>query len=432
MNKIIGIRKESKYPNEKRTPLVPDDVNILIKKNNIKFIVQPSEKRIFNETQYEKVGAKISNDLSKCKIIIGIKEIPIQEIQPNKIYIFFSHTIKGQKHNMPMLMRLIDQKCSLIDYERIIDEEGKRLIFFGKYAGNAGLIDTLHGFGLRLNYLNIKNPFSKIKQTKDYNSLEEIKKSISLVGKDILANGIPQEISPLIIGITGYGNVASGVQELLHLLPVKEILPQEIEDTYKIKNNNIIYKVVFHEKHLYQNINNIDFNLHDFYTNPQNYKSIFYNYLPHISILLNCIYWDSNYPRILPKSIMAKLFTENKLRLKVIGDISCDINGSVETTSKATSIENPFYLYNPLTEETTDGYKGEGILTMAIDILPAELPLEASISFSNILKTFIPYIINANFNDTYENINLPYPIKKALILLNGELTPEYKYMEKFL
>ena len=143
MSKFVGIRHEDKYKMERRSPLTPKHVEYLIKHKNIDFIIQSSEKRVFHDDEYKKAGAKVCSDLDKCSIIFGVKEMPEEFFQPDKTYIFFSHVIKGQSYNMPMLRKMMELKCNLIDYEKVVDEQNKRLIFFGKYAGLAGMIDSL-------------------------------------------------------------------------------------------------------------------------------------------------------------------------------------------------------------------------------------------------------------------------------------------------
>ncbi|NMB81304.1 MAG: hypothetical protein GYA14_05755 [Ignavibacteria bacterium] len=430
----IGIRKEDKYKYERRVALTPEYIALLKKEHKYDFIVQPSETRIFTDEEFKQAGAIVQDDISKCNVIFGIKETPVKFLQPRKTYVFFSHTIKGQAHNMPMLMKLMDLQCNLIDYERIIDEEGRRLIFFGKFAGYAGTINSLWALGLRLKSQGIITPFLKLQQTYKYTSLEEAKHSISTIGQEIIDKGLPKEISPLIIGITGYGNVSAGTQEILSFLPIKEIYPEELLKLHSKSKlpNNIIYKVVFKEKDLSIRKDGTDFNLQDYYKNPHLYRNNFRQYVPHLSVLLNCIYWTKDYPRIISKSFLNELYSKGEPKLKVIGDISCDVGGSIECTVKATEIGNPIFVYNPLDDEIKDGYEGNGILVMSVDILPSELPRESSEGFSSVLINFIKPIVEANYNVSFDKLALPNSVKNGMILHNGELTPNYKYLEKYL
>ncbi len=433
MSKFIGIRHEDKYVMERRAPLTPKHIERLIKHHKLDFVVQHSDKRVFKEDEFIKAGAKMAKDLKKCDIILGIKEMPVEVFEPEKTYVFFSHVIKGQSYNMPMLKRMIDLKCNLIDYEKIVDEQGKRLIFFGRYAGLAGMINTIWAFGLRLKYFGKDTALTKIKQAHKYNSLAEAKEDISMIGQKLAEKGITEGLKPFVVGFTGYGNVSNGAQEILGLLPTKEISPEKLL-TLKNRPNipeNILYKVIFREEDIYERIDGAEFDLLDLYANPHDYKSKFEKYVPHLSVLMNCMYWDSRYPRILTKDYLKKLFTKGKAKLTVIGDITCDPDGSIECTHTGTHIEDPIFVYDPLTDTYQMGYEGNGVLDMAVDILPSELPRDASYSFGDMLVNFIKPIANADYEMSFEDLDLPRAIKKGMILHRGEFTPEYKYMESF-
>lgn len=420
---------------ERRVPLVPADIRRLIQAEGLEFFVETSAKRIFADEDFEKAGAIVTDDLSECPVIFGVKEIPVERLEPAKTYIYFAHVVKGQPHNMEMLKKLMALGCSLIDYERIVDDMGKRLIFFGRYAGLAGMINTLWSLGQRLEEFGIITPFLDIAQTHNYHSLEEARKVVSKVGQKIIEKGLPTQLKPLVIGITGYGNVAQGAQEILSLLPVKEILPDELPGLYKHSHlpDNIIYKVVFREEHMVEPRQpDSHFDLPEYYQHPEKYRSVFMQYLPHLTALVNCIYWDPRYPRLLTKDQAEQLFQEGQPKLTVIGDITCDPDGSVELTHRGTEIENPVFVYDPFTRQQTDGFKGVGFLVMAVDILPSELPREASLFFSEVLRRYVGPIAGADFNVPYEALDLPGPIKRALILHQGKLAPGYQYMEKFI
>jgi alpha-aminoadipic semialdehyde synthase len=335
---------------------------------------------------------------------------------------------------MPMLRRLMELKCNLIEYERVVDEQGRRLIFFGRYAGMAGMINSLWSLGLRLREFGFSSKLAKLKQAHHYHSLKEARDDVSAIGQLLAENGIPHELRPFVIGFTGYGNVSQGAQEIVGLLPVKEISPEKLLELHKRKKlpDNIVYKVVFKEEDLFEHIDNEPFELHDYYANPHKYRSVFEKYIPHLSMLINCVYWDNRYPRLVTRQYLKKLYAKGEPRLKVIGDISCDVEGSVECTLKPTEIDDPIYVYDPDTGQITMGHKGHGLLIMAVDILPAELPRDSSDGFADVLVNFVKPIADADFDEHFDDLDLPKAIKKALILHKGELTPEYKYMEEFL
>jgi alpha-aminoadipic semialdehyde synthase len=418
---------------ERRAPLTPKHVERLIKSKKLDFVVQTSEKRVFTDEEYIKAGAKIAKDLKKCSVIFGVKEMPESFFEEDKTYIFFSHVIKGQVYNMPMLRKMMEMKCNLIDYERVVDEQGKRLIFFGRYAGLAGMINSLWSMGLRLKEAGYKTPFAQIKQAHHYNSLAEVREVISAVGQEIAEKGLPEELRPFTVAFTGYGNVSQGAQEILGLLPVKEISPEKLLYLKRRSKlpDNLIYKIIFKEEHLVEPVDETaEFDLPEYYASPEKFKSSFEKYIPHIDMLINCIYWDSRYPRLVTKDYLEKLFAAGTPKLKVIGDISCDVNGSVECTEKATEIEDPIFVYHPDTRTHTMGHKGDGILVMAVDILPSELPRDSSAGFADVLVNYVKAIADCDFNEDFLTLDLPNAIKSALILHRGELTPHYKYLEE--
>ena len=436
MEKRIGLRREDKNPWERRVPLIPTHVRGLIHNQSLGVLVQTSPNRIFPDTDYKREGAQIVETLESCPIIFAVKEIPLDFFEKGKTYIFFSHTIKGQSSNMPMLQKILDFECTLIDYERIVDENGMRLVFFGEQAGQAGMIDTLWAYGQRLNHLGIETPFSSIEQAYKYPSLVAAKEEISRVGWTIKNEGLDLSEEPFICGFAGYGRVSQGAQEIFDLLPFEEISPEEIEDLITSKNysSSTLYKVVFKEEQMVEPISSdFPFELQDYYDNPQNYRSVFEKYLPDLSILVNCIYWAPQYPRFVTKSFLKELWKQGTSpKLKVIGDITCDVEGSVECTVRATSPDIPVFVYDPIKEDAKDGYEGRGVVVMAVDNLPAEISLESSIFFSHSLLPLIKGITDADFSCDFESSRLPDPIKKATIVFRGKFTPDYEYMRDLL
>ena len=248
MSFTIGIRREDKSKWERRVPITPKHVQELKEKHSIETIIQPSVIRVFQDDAYIDAGAKVQEDVSECPIVFAVKEIPIPFFKDDTTYVFFSHTIKGQVYNMPMLKKMMELGCNLIDYEKITDERGRRLVFFGKFAGLSGMIDTLWAYGQRMKWKKINNPFSEIKQTIYYNGLSEIREHLKKIGDKIKHEGLPESLSPFIVGFAGYGNVSSGAQEILDILPVKEIRPKQLEAIHENFSNKILYKVIFKEE----------------------------------------------------------------------------------------------------------------------------------------------------------------------------------------
>ena len=435
MNNKIGIRHEDKYLMERRVAIIPRHAKKLIGEQGLEILVEDSPKRIFTNQEFEDAGAKIVDDVREAPVIFGVKEMPVEYFENNKTYIFFSHVIKGQSYNMPMLKKMMEKKVNLIDYEKVADELGRRLIFFGRFAGLAGMINSLWSLGQRLKIQGIETPFRQIKQSHHYNSLEEARQVISKVGQEIIEHGLPDELTPLTIGFTGYGNVSNGAQEIAALLPVKEITPEELLALNKHDKlpNNVLYKVVFKEWDISKPKDaQTEFDLNHYYTHPEMYINDFEQYIPNLTILMNCMYWDDRYPRIVTKNYLEKLFSGGHPKLTVIGDVTCDPDGSIECTHKGTEIEDPVFVYDPFTRKPQMGFEGTGLLIMAVDILPSELPRESSIAFSDALFNYIKPIAIADYSKDFNSLDLPNPIKKAMILHKGELTPDYKYIEKYL
>jgi alpha-aminoadipic semialdehyde synthase len=434
MSHCIGIRREDKNKWERRTPLTPEQVQKLKEEHSVEVTVQPSTIRVFTDSEYADSGAEISEDLSSCPTVLAIKEVPINLLMPNKTYLFFAHVIKGQEHNMPLLRKMMELKINLIDYERIVNEKGFRMIFFGNWAGLAGMTNTLAAFGERLTSEGINNPFSTIKHSYQYKDHIEMEEDVSKVGERIKNEGLPQEIVPMVVGFAGYGNVSRGCQEVLGCLPVQEIPPEDLASFIKKGefSANVVYKVVFKEWHMVEPASDFEFELQDYYDHPEKYKGIFPKHVPHLTILMNCIYWDKPYPRLVTKELVKGMFTEGEPKLKIIGDISCDIDGAIEFTEKATEIDNPTFVYDPIEDKVTDGVSGRGIVVMAVDNLPCELPKESSTDFGSGLLEFVPDIANCDFSQEFADLKLPPPVKKAVILHKGKLTPDYEYLTKFL
>ena len=437
MTAIIGVRREDKSIWERRVPVTPQDA-VDLKQQGIDVIVQPSPNRAIVDREFTERGIMVQDDLGPASVILAIKEIPEYVFEPDKTYVFFSHTIKGQPYNMPMLRRMLELGCTLIDYERVVDDKNRRLIFFGWHAGVAGMIDTLWALGQRLAWEGIDNPLAELRQTRTYHDLAEAKHALARVRARIETDGLPKQLTPLIVGVAGYGNVSRGAQEMLDLLPVIEIQPEEVAaiSSSAQPSRHHLYKVVFKEWHMVEPVSpqaaDSGFDLQDYYQHPEKYQGVFERYIPHLTVLVNAIFWSAKYPRLATKAYLKTLFSGAKPRLRVIGDISCDVEGAIECTVKATDPGNPVFVYDPLTANVVDGHEGPGVVVVAVDILPSELPREASVDFSRILKPFIPAIAAADFSAPFEASNLPPEIKRAVIAYRGRLTPDYEYIQQWL
>jgi saccharopine dehydrogenase (NAD+, L-lysine forming) len=432
--KILGIRREDKNKWERRVPLIPEDLKQLKEQFGIKAVVQPSSLRIYPDDAFSRAGAAVTENLSEADTVFAVKEIPTELLEKNKTYVYFSHTIKGQPYNMGMLRRLMELGCNLIDYERIVDEKNQRLIFFGAHAGYAGVIETLFAYAQKMKIKHIASELAHIKQAFAYDDLDDAKAGIREIGQTISEQGLPPALCPLIVGFAGYGNVSRGAQKIFDLLPVKTISPDQIRHIRQQPDpdTHFLYKVVFKEQDLVAPVSG-RFDLQEYYDHPEKYRSVMERFLPDLDILVNCIYWTEKYPRLVTRSFLKEQHAAGSpFCLSVIGDISCDIEGSIEITRAATMPDHACFTYFPGTDSFEDGIRENGITVMAIDNLPCEFPREASMFFSNVLKTFANDIVSADFSRSFEDLALPSPIKKALILHKGALTKDYTYMEKFI
>ncbi|MEN6369606.1 MAG: bifunctional lysine ketoglutarate reductase /saccharopine dehydrogenase family protein [Thermotogota bacterium] len=434
MRHKIGIRREDMYVWERRTPLIPEHVRELCDRHPLDVTIQSSGRRIFEDDDYRAVGLPVADRLTDCSVIIGLKEIPVDVIERDKVYVFFSHTIKGQPHNMSMLKRILDLGATIIDYERIVDGSGRRLVFFGNYAGLAGMIDTLWALGQRLLWEGIHTPLERVRQASSYASLAEAKAAIAAVGDEIRTRGLPKSISPLVIGVTGYGNVSRGAQEILGLLPLTEVSPSALlSGMPAVDPAHPIVKVLFKEQDtVAPQVAGKSFDLQEYYQHPERYRGTFAQYLPHLHTIVNCIYWEPKYPRLVTRQDVRDQFESQRPKLRVIGDISCDVKGAIEVTVRATEPDDPIYVYDISRGTTTPGVGGKGPVIMAVEILPSELPREASAYFSNILKAFVPQIAAADYSKSLDACGLSPELKRAVIACRGNLTPDYRYLEQHL
>lgn len=423
---IIGIRKEDKGKWEKRAPFAPVHVAQLTK-SGFKIIVERSSNRAFTDGEYEKAGAVLQDDIEEADLIFGVKEVPIDKFIGNKTYFFFSHTIKGQTHNMPSLKKMMEKNITLVDYERIVNSEGRRLVFFGPFAGNAGMIDSLWGIGKKWLMAGYTNPFLEVKQTHNYYNLEEAKEALRKIGNKIKSNGFHPDLSPVVIGFSGYGNVSLGAQDILDQLPVTTIGVNELFDgiAEKEKNPHTIYKVVFTLSDLYQFRNGDEFDKFVFFKSPELFESKFQNYSPSLTMLVNAIYWSEKADRILKKSDL-----QNKRgKLDFVADISCDINGGIEITSEPTTPEYPFLNFNTVSGRISRGLSADGVSVLAVDNLPCELSLDATNFFGDELTPIIQSAGSSNFDDIGK---WPKEIQNAVILNKGKLTEKYQYLTNHL
>lgn len=433
----IGIRKEDKNRWECRVPLVPQDVGDMVREHGLKFIVQPSPIRVYTDDEYRAVSARVDDDLGGAGVVFAVKEVPVRLLRPGKVYAFFAHVIKGQKQNMPLLAKLMELGCTLIDYERIVDEKNRRLLFFGRHAGYAGMIETLRCHGLRLRAEGFDTPLAEVRSPHEYRDLAAAKEHIADIGRRLQAGGLPAALRPIVIGVAGYGNVAQGVNEVLAALPIETITVEELPARAARRADAPAFvRVSFREEDMVRPIDaGASFDLQEYYVRPERYASIFDVHLPALDVLVNTIYWDSRYPRFVTAEWARREYARPQAqwpRLRTIGDISCDIKGSIELTVKVTEPDAPCYVVDPVNGTVHDGVEGHGPVIMAIDNLPSELPREASRHFSSVLKHWVPLLARADFEAPLEALDLPPELTRAIVVHRGALAPEYRYLEQHL
>jgi alpha-aminoadipic semialdehyde synthase len=435
----IGIRRETIDETERRAPLTPAQVRRLVDDYGLSVVVEPSPVRIFTDEEYTAAGASLSDDLTDCNVVFGVKEIPIEQIRPGGVYCYFSHTVKAQRYNMPMLGHIVESGATLLDYELVTNESGKRLIFFGDFAGFAGMIDSLWALGRRLEWEGLRTPFADITPAWRYKSFAHAETAIVEVGQRIQREGLPEEIAPFICLFTGRGHVSRGAQRVFGRLPAVRLQPEEVVDfaTSGNHSNKVVYGAELLKPHLYHPLTDEarsgGFDPKDFTSAPEHYAERLTEYIDHATVLINGIFWSPRFPRLLTHEYMRNRWSRGDTpRLRVVGDITCDICGSIEFTSKSTTLDNPVFVYEPVTRRVRDGWEGEGPVVLAVDKLPAELPLEASQSFGEGLVPFVPALARADFSLPHAELDIPVPFKRAVIAHRGKLTEHFRYLNNYL
>ena len=433
--RVIGIRTEDKNRWERRAPLTPDHVRELGLDHGIGVRVQPSPQRIFPDVDYASAGAEVTPDLEACRVILGVKEVPAEKILAGKTYAFFPHVTKGQEASMPMLRRIVELGCTLVDYELIVDRRGRRLIFFGRHAGYAGMIDSLWALGQRLASEGFVTPLEEIRLAHQYASLDEATSHIARIGERIRHTGLPAGLRPIVVAFAGSGNVSRGAQEVCERLPVQSVEPEDLTSISEDRDRprNVLFTVVLGREHRLERITGGSFDAAEYADHPELYRSGLPSLLPHVTVLINGVYWEPRLPVLVTKAALRELWArEREPKLRVIGDITCDIRGSVEVTEKATTPGDPVFVWNPETGAITSGVAGTGPVVMAVDNLPCELPAEASEHFGDSLLRFVPPLARCDWDVPLDALELPREIRDAIIVHRGELAPAFAGLERLL
>lgn len=396
----LGVIREGKVPPDFRVPLTPKQCkSIEILYPNVKIQVQKSPIRTFKDEEYAAQGIELVDSLNECDVIFGVKEVQISDLIPNKTFFFFSHTIKKQPYNRALLQSIMEKKIRLVDYEVIKDKHNKRIIGFGRYAGIVGCYNAFLTYGLKTGKYELK-PAHLCHDRKEVE--EEMKKIV-----------LPSNFR---VVLTGFGRVGHGAKEIIDLLPIKEITPEE----YLSKEFDEPVYTQLEVEDYYGRIDGSEFSKSEFYTQPEIYKSTFDRYVSLSDMYIPCHFWSAKSPIIVSNDVLL----QTPRRLKVIADVSCDVDGPIASTIRPSKIGNSIYGYNPETKSEVDFMNENAIAVMAVDNLPCELPKDASEDFGNeLLKNVLP----ALFGEDPDRI-----IERASETdSNGNLTERFSYLEDY-
>jgi alanine dehydrogenase len=394
----FGLIKERKNPPDRRVVFTPEELVKLKQQFPLAEIkVESSDIRVFNDEQYSELGFDVTTDVSDCDVLIGVKEVPVDALIPNKKYFFFSHTIKKQPYNRKLLLACLEKNIELYDHETIVDAKNHRLIGFGRYAGIVGAYNGIRAFGMKFELFNL----AKAETLKDKNALVE------RLQRMVLPN--------IKIVLTGHGKVGLGAKEMLDAMKLKEV---SIED-YLTKNyDRPVYTHIDLEDYN-KRIDGKPFDKQDFYANPQLYTSNFERFTKVSDIFMAGHFYGNGAPVILSKEMLNA--ADNKI--KVVADISCDVDGPVACTLKASTIAQPFFGYYPSEHKEVDFMHPGAIVVMSVDNLPCELPKDASEGFG---EMFLEHVIPAFYNNDKDGI-----LQRAKITENGKLTERFTYLQDY-
>ena len=394
----FGVLKERKNPPDKRVVLTPKASNTILDKYDAKIIVEPSDLRVFKESQYQMNGLEISSELDSCDVLFGVKEVPIEALIPNKKYFFFSHTIKKQPYNRGLLQAILKNKIVLYDHETIVDKKSRRLVAFGRFAGLVGAYNGLRTYGLKHQLFELP----KAEHLEDLNELMTVLKDLKLPAMKIV--------------LTGKGRVGNGAVEILDAVGIKsvgvdEFLNKEFDEAVYCQIDVADYNLRNDGK---------EFLKKDFFDNPQEYSGNFYRFAKVSDLYIAGHFYGVGAPYLLTKSDVAI----DDFNISVVADISCDIDGPVATTIRPSTIEDPIYGLDPITFEEVDYMDSNAVAVMAVDNLPCELPKDASESFS---EAFVRYVIPAFYNNDADGVLA----RAQMTTSEGTLTDRFKYLQDY-
>ncbi|MDQ4142116.1 MAG: NAD(P)-dependent oxidoreductase [Bacteroidota bacterium] len=396
----IGIIREGKIPPDKRVPLTPlkcqEAMTVF---PELEIIVQPSAIRSYTDQEYRDLNIRVQEDLTECDVLMGVKEVPVPDLLPNKTYFLFSHTIKKQPHNQALLQAILQKNITLVDYETLTNTKGERTVAFGRYAGIVGAYNGIMTYGKKFKLFDL-NPAH---QCLDIEDMEE---------EYFKVKALP----PIKIAVTGGGRVAQGIMEVLDKMGIRKVSVYD-------------YLYLTFTEPVYTQLHSSDYNRRrdgrvwdsaDFYRNPQEYESTFSKFIPVTDVLMAGAYWNPAAPRLFTAQEMQR----PDFKITTIADVTCDVDGSIPCTKRASSIRDPVYDYNPYTQELEPPFnRPSNITIMAVDNLPCELPRSASRDFGRqLIDEVFPHLVNGD----KEGI-----LARATIVKNGKLTERYSYLKEY-
>ena len=394
----FGIIRERKNPPDRRVVLSPTECqNVLSKYPEAQIRVESSPIRVFSDSEYSEKGIQVVTDMSSCDVLLGVKEVPIDALIPNKKYFFFSHTIKKQPYNRELLRAILEKNIELYDHEVITNPKGARLVAFGRYAGIVGAYNGFRAYGLKYDLFQLPKAESLLDQQALIAELKKI------------------ELPNIKILLTGKGRVGNGAKEMLDAMGLREVSSNEyltntfqepvycqIDVSYYVKRKDGIKR-----------------NKADFFQNPGEYQSDFFRYAKVTDFYIAGHFYGDGAPYLYTREDVK----HPDFKIKVVADISCDIDGPVASTIRPSTIAEPIYGYDPATESETDYKAEDAIAVMAVDNLPCELPRDASVGFG---EAFSKHVIPSFFNKDKDGI-----LQRARMTQNGRLTPRYAYLQDY-
>jgi saccharopine dehydrogenase (NAD+, L-lysine-forming) len=395
----LGIIRETKDPPDRRVPLTPLQCSQLQRKyGGLKILVQPSENRCFSDQEYRAGGVVVTEDLSGCQVLMGVKEVKTGSLVGHRTYLFFSHTAKKQPYNRELLQAIVKKGIRLIDYEYLTDREQTRVVAFGRWAGVVGAYNGLRAYGSRSGKFGLA-PASRCRD------LSELKSGLRNLG-----------LGSIRIAITGGGRVAGGAVEIMDAAGIRQVGPEAyLADSFRVP--------VFTRLDPWLYVRRKDratFDFGHFVAHPDLYENSFLPYAARTDMYIACHFWDPRSPLLLTREDLAG----GGIPISIIADISCDINGPIASTLRASTIAEPFYGYDPSTGLETMPFDPGSITVMAVDNLPGELPRDASTDFGEaLMRHVLPEIMGVT--DTGM-------LHRACIADKGKLTEPFAYLQSYL